>query len=188
MEHKLKSRDHAHNDDPVTVYIGFGANMGDREETIIRALLLLANSEHIHLSTVSSLYETEPVGYMDQADFLNGVAEISTESSPLALLHFLLDVETGLGRTRQRRWGPRVVDLDILLYDDVVMASKELTLPHPELANRRFVLQPLAEIAAQVKVPAIGKKVLELLRETSDTSNIRLYKSSADVKQRLKKV
>jgi 2-amino-4-hydroxy-6-hydroxymethyldihydropteridine diphosphokinase len=186
MERKSKSRDRAC--EPATAYVGFGANVGDREEMIIQALVLLANSEHIKIGAVSSLYETEPVGYKHQAEFLNGVVEISTVTSPMELLNFLLIVEAKLGRTRRFRWGPRTIDLDILLFDGVVIDSEALTVPHPELANRRFVLEPLAELAPQARVPGSGKKVIELLKETSDTSNIRLYKKSADVEHRLEKV
>lgn len=169
-------------------YIGFGANVGDRQATIFRALAALKTTPQMCLRKVSSLYETEAVGYIEQDDFLNGVVEIVTFLTPFVLLQNVQRIEQSLGRKRDFRWGPRTIDLDILLFDDLVIESKELIIPHQELHNRRFVLQPLAEIAADLRVPRFEKKVTDLLAETSDKSAIRLYKTSAIVEQKLKEV
>ena len=132
-------------------YIGLGANLGDREVTIRRALALLGATR------VSTLRETEPVGYLDQPRFLNGVAEVETNLPPRALLERLLAIERELGRTREGpRYGPRTIDLDLLLYDGVELDEPGLTLPHPRLHERTFVLEPLAELAPQLVVPGHG--------------------------------
>ena len=169
-------------------YIGLGSNVGDRLRTAVRALSLLQKSEKVTIQNVSSLYETEAIGYEAQGDFINGVAELSTHLPPMRLLRLLQDIEKRLGRTREFRWGPRTIDLDILLYGDLVYASDELTIPHREMQNRRFVLVPLAEIAQNYEVPGTRKRVSQLLADTADTSRVRLYMTSADVKEKLKEV
>ncbi len=155
-------------------FIGFGSNIGDREKYIARALSLLAANNEIKILKLSALYESQPIGIVDQDDFLNGVVSVSTTMSPEGLLNFCMQVEGHLGRKRDVRWGPRTIDLDILLFDDIVMNTDELTIPHRELRNRRFVLQPLAEIAADVIVPDCKKSVRQLLRETDDKSRVQL--------------
>ncbi len=133
-------------------YVGLGANLGDRETTIRRAVELLGAQR------ISTLIETEPWGYADQPSFLNGVAEVETEEGPRALLERLLEVERGLGRTREGpRYGPRTVDLDLLLYGDELIDEAGLTVPHPRLHERAFVLEPLAELAPQLVVPGRGR-------------------------------
>ena len=132
-------------------YIGLGSNLGDREETIRRAVELLGNAR------VSTLIETEPWGYADQPRFLNAVAELETDEPPRALLARLLEIERELGRTRGGpRYGPRTIDLDLLLYGDDRLDEPGLGLPHPRLHERAFVLEPLAELAPGLVVPGFG--------------------------------
>jgi 2-amino-4-hydroxy-6-hydroxymethyldihydropteridine diphosphokinase len=138
------------------VYIGLGANLGDRKETIRAALDHLAGAD-ISVLRVSALRETDPVGYEEQPRFLNGVAEVETALEPLELLDRLLAVERELGRTREGpRFGPRTIDLDLLLYGDLVLRHPRLTIPHPRLAERGFVLEPLAELDPDLVVPGAG--------------------------------
>lgn len=139
------------------VYVGLGANLGDREGTIRTALARLGEHEAIDVQRVSRLRETDPVGYEDQPRFLNGVARLQTSLEPRELLTVLLDLERDLGRTRDGpRFGPRTIDLDILLYDDRTIDEPGLRVPHPRLAERAFVLQPLAELDPGLEVPGRG--------------------------------
>ncbi len=133
-------------------YVGLGANLGDRESTIRRAVELLPD-----VAAVSTLRETDPVGYLDQPSFLNGVAALETELPPRELLERLLDVERALGRTREGpRFGPRTIDLDLLLYGETEIDELGLTLPHPRMHERRFVLEPLAELDPALVIPGRG--------------------------------
>jgi 2-amino-4-hydroxy-6-hydroxymethyldihydropteridine diphosphokinase len=138
-------------------YIGLGSNLGDREGTIRRALELLAAGGDMEVEAVSSLQETDPVGYEDQPRFLNGAAALRTELAPRALLERLHEVERELGRERTGpRFGPRTIDLDLLLYGDERIREPGLKIPHPRLAERRFVLEPLAELDRTLDVPGKG--------------------------------
>ena len=139
-------------------FVGLGSNLGDPEELIRSALQLLAAEEGIELLAVSSLRETDPVGYQDQPRFLNGAAELATELSPQELLERLLSIERRLGRVRGEgpRFGPRTIDLDLLLFGDEVVQEPGLTLPHPRLHERRFALEPLAELDPALEVPGRG--------------------------------
>jgi 2-amino-4-hydroxy-6-hydroxymethyldihydropteridine diphosphokinase len=133
-------------------YVGLGANLGDRETTIRRAVRLLPD-----VVAVSALIETDPVGYLDQPRFLNGVAALETELEPRELLERLLAVERELGRTRGGpRFGPREIDLDLLLYGNLQLDEPGLTIPHPRMHERRFVLEPLAELDPHLVVPGRG--------------------------------
>lgn len=139
------------------VYIGLGSNLGDREATIRRALELLAADPAIEVEAVSSLRETDPVGYVDQPRFLNGAAALRTELAPRAVLERLQRVEAALGRDRSGpRFGPRTIDLDLLLYNGEQINEAGLEIPHPRLAERRFVLEPLAELDSALEVPGKG--------------------------------
>ena len=145
-------------------YIGIGANLGNRDETIARALELLARRPGVEVLEVSTLRETDPVGYADQPRFLNGAAAVETELDPRALLHELLAVERELGRTRAGpRFGPRTIDLDLLVYGDREVSEPGLTVPHPRLAERAFALEPLAELDPDLEIPGRGR-VENLLR------------------------
>jgi 2-amino-4-hydroxy-6-hydroxymethyldihydropteridine diphosphokinase len=143
--------------------IALGSNIGDRDATMRNAITALRELGQI--KAVSRFYETDPVGFTDQPKFLNAAALLETELEPLPLLHALLEIERANGRDRSvgPRKGPRTLDLDLLLYSDAILSSAELTLPHPELHQRRFVLEPLAEIAPLLVHPTLGKNVATLL-------------------------
>jgi 2-amino-4-hydroxy-6-hydroxymethyldihydropteridine diphosphokinase len=141
----------------VTVaYVGLGANIGPREVTLLRAVDLLAEADDVDVLAVSQLRETDPVGMVDQPGFLNGAARIDTSLPPRALLELLLRIEQSLGRVREERWGPRTVDLDLLVYGDVIVDEPGLRVPHPRLHERRFALEPLAELDPELVVPGLG--------------------------------
>ena len=139
-------------------YVGLGANLGDREATIRHAVVLLAEREGIEVLAVSALRETDPVGLEDQPRFLTGAAVLETTLGPRAMLETLLEVERMLGRTRDGpRFGPRTIDLDLLLYDDETLDEPGLTVPHPRLHERRFALEPLAELDPALAIPGRGR-------------------------------
>lgn len=142
-------------------YIALGSNLGDKEKNLRRALLLLTQ-QGVEVVRVSSFLSTEPYGVTDQPQFLNAVACVRTSLEPLALLDVLLATELAMGRVRLRHWGERNIDLDLLLYEDVVLDTPRLRLPHPDMQNRDFVLLPLAEIAPELKHPTLQKTIWEL--------------------------
>jgi 2-amino-4-hydroxy-6-hydroxymethyldihydropteridine diphosphokinase len=135
-----------------------GSNLGKRQETIAEALELIGAGEGLEVVAVSSLRETEPVGYEDQPPFMNGVIGLETELSPRELLERLLEIERRLGRIRGAgpRFGPRTIDLDLLVYGDETVDQPDLTVPHPRLAERRFALEPLAELDPALEIPGHG--------------------------------
>jgi 2-amino-4-hydroxy-6-hydroxymethyldihydropteridine diphosphokinase len=147
----------------VRAYIGLGSNLGDREATLREALSRLGAADGIEVVAVSSFRESDPVGVIDQPRFLNAAASLETSLEPLELLGRLLEVERGLGRDRaeEERWGPRTLDLDVLLYGDEEIDVPGLTVPHPRLAERLFVLQPLLELDPGLRLPD-GRAVRDL--------------------------
>jgi 2-amino-4-hydroxy-6-hydroxymethyldihydropteridine diphosphokinase len=158
-----------------TAYIALGANLGDREATLrdaVADIALLGDIER-----VSSLYETEPVGFLDQPPFLNAVVSLTTNLTPLELLRELQRIEQEHGRNRTFINAPRTLDLDLLIYDDVMMETPELTLPHPRMHERAFVLVPFVEIAPDVTIPGLWKASSELLTALGPTTGISLYKT-----------
>jgi len=138
-------------------YVGLGANLGPREVTILRAVDLLALADGISVLEVSQLRETEPVGVADQPAFLNGVVAVDTTLDARTLLETLLEIERELGRVRTERWGPRTIDLDLLVFGEETIDEPGLTVPHPRLGERRFALEPLAELAPELVVPGLGR-------------------------------
>jgi 2-amino-4-hydroxy-6-hydroxymethyldihydropteridine diphosphokinase len=137
-------------------YVGLGANLGPREVTLLRAVDLLAAADGVDVVAVSRLYETAPVGVTDQPPFLNGAVALETSLAPRELLELLLETERALGRVRTERWGPRTVDLDLLVYGDETVDEPGLRVPHPRLAERRFALEPLADLDPTLDVPGLG--------------------------------
>lgn len=146
-------------------YIAFGSNVGSRQKNVEIALRKLASSDGITHFRVSPLYETDPVGGPKQNSYYNGVVEVSTTLSPQRLLKTLRDLEAQGGRVRHTRWGPRTLDLDILIYGNSILHSKTLTIPHPRYHMRRFVLVPFVRLAPNFIHPIIRKKNKSLLRE-----------------------
>jgi 2-amino-4-hydroxy-6-hydroxymethyldihydropteridine diphosphokinase len=153
----------------VRAYVGLGANLGDREVTLRRAVEHLGEADGIEVVAVSAFRETAPWGPVEQPPFLNGAVALETDLDPRTLLAVLLDVERRLGRERREgeRWGPRVIDLDVLLHGDLVVDEPGLVVPHPRLHERRFALEPLAELDPDAVVPGRAR-VSELLRRLDD--------------------
>lgn len=156
-------------------YVGLGSNIGDKSKNIQTALELLDQSDTIEVVKTSSFYETEPVGYENQDWFVNAVAELETNLSPQELLNTLLRIEQDMGRKRDIRWGPRVIDLDLLLYDQLCLDTPDLVIPHPRMHERAFVLVPLAEIAFNIIHPLLNKTIGRILEEFNSSKTIRLF-------------
>ncbi|MHB0998016.1 MAG: 2-amino-4-hydroxy-6-hydroxymethyldihydropteridine diphosphokinase [Armatimonadota bacterium] len=151
----------------MVAYLGIGSNLGDKKSNIDDAIRRINEINGISILKKSSVYETEPVGYMDQPDFLNSVIEIDTELDPVQLLHSTQQIEKDMGRVRNLKWGPRVIDIDILIFDNLKIDTTELVLPHPRITERAFVIIPLAEIAPDLIINN-SVSVIELSRKLSD--------------------
>ena len=143
-------------------YVGLGANLGSREETLRRAIAILGEADGVDVLAVSQLRETEPIGVVDQPRFLNGAVAVETTRTSRELLELLLGIERTLGRVREGRWGPRTVDLDLLVYGDEVVDEPGLRVPHPRLHERRFALEPLAELDPELDIPGLGRVAARL--------------------------
>jgi 2-amino-4-hydroxy-6-hydroxymethyldihydropteridine diphosphokinase len=139
-----------------TAFVGIGSNLGDREDNLARAIELLSAEDGVEVVAVSEIRETEPVGPIAQGPFLNGAVRIDTDLGPAELLERLLAVEQRLGRVRRERFGPRTIDLDLLLYGEKVVDEPGLTVPHPRLHERRFALEPLSDLAPGLEIPGKG--------------------------------
>jgi 2-amino-4-hydroxy-6-hydroxymethyldihydropteridine diphosphokinase len=157
------------------VYIGIGSNVGQKKDNFLEAVDRLAKLPDTKILKESSLYESEPLG--DSRDwYVNGAIEIETKFKPEMLLNKFKNIERAMGRKKvKKRWGARIIDLDILLYDGLVMKKKNLHIPHPEMPNRKFVLIPLSEIAPQVIHPELGVTISELLVNVKDEKKIHLF-------------
>lgn len=155
--------------DTVKVYLGIGSNLGNRQSNLDRAIEML--SERMKVSHVSSVYDTEPLDNPDQPRFLNIVAEVATRLSPEGLLTLARGIESKMGRT-SKTGQPRVIDIDILLYADLVMDTPELTIPHPRMTQRAFVLVPLAEIAPDLVHPVFGQTITELKEAVKEVQGV----------------
>ena len=162
-------------DKPHRVYLALGANLGDRQANMLQAIQSIRTSASVE--SISSFFETKPEGYLEQPDFLNMACQITTELSPLELLHFLKQIERQMGRQTSFRNAPRPIDIDILLYDDLVLETPELTIPHPQMNERAFVLAPLSEIAPDVVHPVLKLAVSDLLQR-ADQSGIKGFQGS----------
>lgn len=163
--------------DMTTTYLSLGSNVGQHAENIATAIAAL-NERGVRVLRESSLYETEPVGLREQPWFLNCVVEAETTLAPERLIDAVLDIEKQMGRQRSIPGGPRLIDIDILFYGGEVVRAPSLEIPHPRLADRRFVLVPLHEIAPSLRHPMSKKTVAELLSETPDRSEVRLWRPS----------
>jgi len=150
---------------PHIAYLGLGSNVGDREEYIEQAIFLLSKTPGIKMRKKSANYETEPEGNSDQPQFLNAAIEVQTMLDPYKLLSVLHETENALGRERDVEWGPRTIDLDILLYDNQIVSDDKLQIPHPLLHERLFVLKPLSEIAPKAIHPALEKTIIDIYEE-----------------------
>ena len=157
---------------PTSIFLGLGSNLGDRRANFQGALTLLAS--RLTITQVSSLYETEPVGYLDQPRFLNAVCQATTTAGPETVLAWAKETEAALGRTPSARYGPRTVDVDLLLYGSLVLATPSLVIPHPRLAERAFVLAPLAEIAPSAVHPVLKQTATVLLDAVAGREGVKL--------------
>ena len=162
------------------VYIGIGSNLGDKIGQCKKAISEIARVDHNKLLAKSSLFKTKPIGYTSQDDFINGVIKIETDLDPDNLLRTLKAIESRLGRTETFRWGPRSIDLDILLFDEEVIRTEEFQVPHPSMHQRQFVLIPLAEIDRNLIHPVLKKTIRELLEDLKEDQGVEKVEASGD--------
>ncbi|GAE31775.1 2-amino-4-hydroxy-6-hydroxymethyldihydropteridine diphosphokinase [Halalkalibacter hemicellulosilyticus] len=165
-------------------YIALGSNIGKRHAHLEKAIDLLSQEAMIEVCTRSSIYETDPVGYEDQQSFLNMVISIRTSLTSEQLLEKMQQIERDCGRTREIKWGPRTIDLDILLYDQENMEMEHLIIPHPRMWERAFVLVPLKEIAPTLYVAAKGQTVEELYDTLPDKEGVKVWSTLDDASER----
>ncbi len=156
-----------------SAYLGLGSNKGDRKNNLEMARLILSQNPCIHISAASSLYETEPVGYKNQNWFINQVIEIKTTLSPLKLLRITQGIEENMGRKRTKKDGPRTIDIDILFFEDIVLNTPDLTIPHPRAHKRKFMLEPLAEISPCLIHPVLEKSIITILIDIPDKNLVK---------------
>ena len=166
---------------PHIIYLGLGTNNGDRLANLEAAVESLAPG--VNVTRRSPIYRTPPWGYTDQPDFLNMVLEAETNLPPFDLLKYLKDLEVEVGRTKTFRWGPREIDIDILLYDDQTLETPDLTIPHPQMPNRAFVLVPLADLAPELVHPVLGQTIAAL-KNTLDLTGIYPFDPKSETEEK----
>ncbi len=147
------------------VFLGLGSNIGNKRKNLINAIKLIDSHNHIEIKDISKFYLSPPYGFEEQESFINCVIEIATDLTPFDLLKVLKEMEKKLGRKPTFRWGPRIIDIDILFYEDVIINEKELIVPHPDIQNRAFVLVPMVEIDSEFFHPLLKKTVYQLMNE-----------------------
>lgn len=157
-------------------FIGLGSNMGDRYSSLMQAIKLISRHPKIRLVNVSSVYETDPVGYEDQDLFLNMIIKVETDLTAEKLLDHCMDIEKTLGRKREIRWGPRTIDLDILTFNQENIKTEKLVVPHPRMFERAFVIIPLLEISQNIDTPELKKQLLLHLDQLPNTKGVRVWK------------
>ncbi len=148
------------------VYLSLGTNLGNKKENLKNAVLFLGKN-HIKILKTSSVYKTEPIGYKNQPEFLNMVLKGKVDLSPENLLKIILKIEKKLGRKRKQQWGPRIIDIDILLFNNKIITNNNLTIPHPQMHKRNFVLVPLLEIESDLIHPVFKKKLKSYIKNNS---------------------
>ncbi|MCH5342224.1 MAG: 2-amino-4-hydroxy-6-hydroxymethyldihydropteridine diphosphokinase [Acetatifactor sp.] len=163
-----------------TAYLAVGSNMGDKVQYIAGAIRALTAHPQINVKKVSDLIQSKPYGVLDQDDFLNGALEIETLLAPEELLDALHEIEDAAGRVRVRRWGPRTLDLDLLFYDKLVYESDNVIIPHPDLQNRDFVLEPLSTLAPNYRHPILGETVLQLFQKLTKIQQEKAAQAKAE--------
>ncbi|QGQ43957.1 2-amino-4-hydroxy-6-hydroxymethyldihydropteridine diphosphokinase [Metabacillus sediminilitoris] len=162
-------------------YVALGSNMGNREDYLLKAIQKLNLHPLIDVVNFSSIYETDPIGYTDQAEFLNMVIKLNTDLSAFELLHVLQNTETLLNRKREVKWGPRTLDLDILLYNHENIVAEQLIVPHPRMHERAFVLIPLYEINQNISIPTLEESLSTIIDQLSDKEGVRIWKQKNGV-------
>ena len=155
-----------------TAYISIGSNLGDSYKICIKAIERISKNDHIKIISESSFYQTSPIGYIKQEWFINSTIKINTSLAPENLLSELLNIESEMGRIRKEKWGPRLIDLDLLFYDKLILNRKSIILPHPEIQKRKFVLIPMSEIGGTYSHPILKKTIKTLLLESPDDSKV----------------
>jgi 2-amino-4-hydroxy-6-hydroxymethyldihydropteridine diphosphokinase len=157
-------------------YLSLGSNIGDRYSYIKDTIAKIKSRKRIKVVKCSSIYETEPWGIKEQGEFLNCVIKIKTEIPPVELISEMKETEAEIGRVKKTHWGEREIDIDVLFYDDLIYSDEEISIPHMEVQNRRFVLVPMCEIAPEYIHPAFDKDMIELLEITGDNSIVKFFK------------
>jgi 2-amino-4-hydroxy-6-hydroxymethyldihydropteridine diphosphokinase len=159
-----------------TAYIAVGSNIGNPLQNCIEAVHKISKNDSIKITSKSSFYQTSPIGNIKQEWFVNSAIKINTSLAPDNLLCYLLGIETEMGRVRKEKWGPRIIDLDLLFYDSLILNREKITIPHPEIQKRNFVLMPMCEIAENFVHPNLKKSIKTLLKESKDNSKVHKIK------------